>query len=100
MLKAAILEQLGQLGSDQCVMLKLTLPELDAFYAVTHPNVVRVAALSGGYSREEPTPAGHATAAVASFSRALTEVLGPAERRGLRRAAERLDRRHLRASIT
>jgi fructose-bisphosphate aldolase, class I len=42
----------------QCVMLKLTLPELDAFYAdlVTHPNVVRVAALSGGYAARRPTP--------------------------------------------
>ena len=78
LLKAAILEQLGELGSDQCVMLKLTLPELDAFYAdlVTHPNVVRVAALSGGYRREEATARlSHNHGVIASFSRALTEGL-------------------------
>jgi fructose-bisphosphate aldolase class I len=78
LLKAAILEQLGQLGSDQCVMLKLTLPELDGFYAdlVTHPNVVRVAALSGGYCREEANARlCHNHGVIASFSRALTEGL-------------------------
>ena len=55
LLKPAILEQLGALGADQRVMLKLTLPEVDDFYAdlVAHPNVLRVVALSGGYSREE-----------------------------------------------
>jgi fructose-bisphosphate aldolase class I len=78
LLKAAILEQLGQLGSDQCVMLKLTLPELDGFYAdlVTHPRVVRVAALSGGYRREEANARlRHNPGVIASFSRALTEGL-------------------------
>ena len=78
LLKAAILEQLGRLGSDQCVMVKLTLPELDAFYAdlVTHPNVVRVAALSGGYGREEANARlSRNHGVIASFSRALTEGL-------------------------
>ena len=78
LLKAAILEQLEQLAPDQYVMLKLTLPEQDDFYAelVRHPNVVRVVALSGGYSREEANARltrNHGV--VASFSRALTEGL-------------------------
>ena len=55
LLKAAILEKLNELPAGQLVMLKLTLPEQDDFYAdfVSHPNVVRVVALSGGYTREE-----------------------------------------------
>jgi fructose-bisphosphate aldolase class I len=58
--------------------LKLTLPELDDFYAdlVVHPNVLRVLALSGGYSRDEATARltrNHGV--IASFSRALTEGL-------------------------
>jgi fructose-bisphosphate aldolase class I len=78
LLKAAILEHLGRLGSDQLVMLKLTLPEAPDFYRelVDHPNVVRVVALSGGYSRRESNErlaANHGV--VASFSRALTEGL-------------------------
>lgn len=78
LLKSAILEQLGQLAADQSVMLKLTLPELDDFYAdlVTHPNVIRVFALSGGYSREEANARlARNRGVVASFSRALTEGL-------------------------
>jgi fructose-bisphosphate aldolase class I len=78
MLVAAILEQLGQLGSDQLVMLKLTLPELDDFYAdlIAHPNVLRVVALSGGYSREEANARlARNHGLMASFSRALTEGL-------------------------
>jgi fructose-bisphosphate aldolase, class I len=77
-LKAAILEELNALPVDQLVMLKLTLPEQDDFYAacVSHPNVVRVVALSGGYTREE---ANHRLrrnhGIVASFSRALVEGL-------------------------
>src|SRR5215475_7796024 len=53
LLKAAILEKLNQLSQGQLVMLKLTLPEQDNFYAefVKHPKVLRVVALSGGYSR-------------------------------------------------
>jgi fructose-bisphosphate aldolase class I len=55
LLKAAILEQLGQLDRDQHMVLKLTLADSDDFYAelVNHPKVLRVVALSGGYSREE-----------------------------------------------
>ena len=78
LLKDAMLAQLDVLGADQMVMLKLTLPEQENFYAecVHHPNVLRVAALSGGYSREEAnarmTPN---NGVIASFSRALTEGL-------------------------
>jgi fructose-bisphosphate aldolase class I len=77
-LKAALLEDLNDLPAEQLVMLKLTLPEQDDFYAacVHHPNVVRVVALSGGYSREEANNRlrrNHGI--VASFSRALVEGL-------------------------
>jgi fructose-bisphosphate aldolase class I len=78
LLKAAILDQLNQLGPDQLVMLKLTLPETDNFYdeLVNHPNVLRVVALSGGYSREEANSRlSRNNGVVASFSRALTEGL-------------------------
>jgi fructose-bisphosphate aldolase class I len=78
LLKAAILEKLDALAPDQLVMLKLTLPEKDDLYAelVKHPRVVRVVALSGGYSREEGNRRlrrNHGV--VASFSRALVEGL-------------------------
>jgi fructose-bisphosphate aldolase class I len=78
LLKAAILEQLDKLGPQQQVMLKLTIPSVDDFYAdlVAHPNVLRVVALSGGYSREEASrllARNHGV--IASFSRALTEGL-------------------------
>jgi fructose-bisphosphate aldolase, class I len=77
-LKGAILEELNELPADQLVMLKLTLPERDDLYAacVSHPNVVRVVALSGGYTREEANNRlrrNHGI--VASFSRALVEGL-------------------------
>jgi len=77
-LKAAILEKLNQLPLGQMVMLKLTLPEQDNFYAefVKHPKVLRVVALSGGYSRDEANSRlrrNHGV--VASFSRALSEGL-------------------------
>jgi fructose-bisphosphate aldolase class I len=78
LLKGAILEQLGRLASDQYVMLKVTLPELDDFYAdlLTHPNVLRVVALSGGYSRAEANARlARNHGVIASFSRALTEGL-------------------------
>lgn len=78
LLKSAILEQLGQLAADQHVMLKLTLPELDGFYTdlVNHPNVLRVVALSGGYTREEANARlSRNHGVVASFSRAFTEGL-------------------------
>jgi fructose-bisphosphate aldolase class I len=78
LLKAAILEKLNQLPQGQMVMLKLTLPEQNNFYAdfVKHPKVLRVVALSGGYSREEANDRlrrNHGI--VASFSRALAEGL-------------------------
>ena len=78
LLKAAILRQLEQQPADQPVMLKLTLPEVDGFYQelVDHPAVLRVVALSGGYSREEANDRLARNAGViASFSRALTEGL-------------------------
>jgi fructose-bisphosphate aldolase class I len=78
LLKAAILEKLNQLPAGWLVMLKLTLPEQDNFYAefVKHPKVLRVVALSGGYSREEANSRlrrNHGV--IASFSRALAEGL-------------------------
>jgi fructose-bisphosphate aldolase class I len=78
LLKAAILEKLNQLPQGQIVMLKLTLPEQDNFYTnfVKHPKVLRVVALSGGYSRDEANNRlrrNHGV--VASFSRALAEGL-------------------------
>jgi fructose-bisphosphate aldolase class I len=78
LLKAAILEELHGLPVGQLVMLKLTLPDKDDLYAefVSHPKVVRVVALSGGYTREEANERlrrNHGV--VASFSRALVEGL-------------------------
>jgi len=78
LLKAAIQTELNALPAGQLVMLKLTLPEKDDVYAelVSHPNVVRVVALSGGYTREEGNRRlrrNHGI--VASFSRALVEGL-------------------------
>ena len=78
LLKDAMLAQIDALGPDQKVMLKLTLPEQENFYAecVHHPNVLRVAALSGGYSREEANARmARNHGVIASFSRALTEGL-------------------------
>ena len=77
-LKAGILEKLNDLPAGQFVMLKLTLPEQDDFYAdfVKHPRVVRVVALSGGYSREEANNRLRKQhGVIASFSRALVEGL-------------------------
>jgi fructose-bisphosphate aldolase class I len=76
-LKAALLAGLDDLG-DQQVMFKLTLPTEDNFYAelVKHPKVVRVVALSGGYSRDEAcVKLAKNPGVIASFSRALTEGL-------------------------
>lgn len=78
LLRAAILEHLNGLGADEKVMLKLTLPEADNFYAdcIKHPNVARVVALSGGYSREEANARlARNNGMIASFSRALAEGL-------------------------
>ena len=77
-LKNQLLSHLDKLKSDQRVMLKLTIPEISNHYVelVEHPRVVRVVALSGGYSREKANEelAKH-EGLIASFSRALTEGL-------------------------
>jgi len=78
LLKPAILKGLNELPAGQLVMLKLTLPEQDDFYAdcIRHPNIVRVVALSGGYTREEANDRlRRHHGMVASFSRALVEGL-------------------------
>ena len=78
LLKAALLVELNGQPADQPVMLKLTLPEVDDFYQelVNHPSVLRVVALSGGYSREESNQRlSRNHGVIASFSRALTEGL-------------------------
>jgi fructose-bisphosphate aldolase class I len=78
LLKAAIIKHLDALGPQQQVMLKLTIPSVDDFYAdlVKHPKVLRVVALSGGYSRDDANKMlARNHGVVASFSRALTEGL-------------------------
>ena len=78
LLKDALLTRLDQLAEDQDVMLKLTLPEEDGDHRelLEHPRVLRVVALSGGYSREEAVDRlARNPGVVASFSRALTERL-------------------------
>jgi fructose-bisphosphate aldolase, class I len=78
LLRTAIKEKLDALPAGQLVMLKLTLPEQDDFYAelISHPKVLKVVALSGGYSREEAdTRLRRHHGIVASFSRALVEGL-------------------------
>ena len=78
LLKAALLKQLDALAADQKVMLKLTIPAVDGFYGelVKHPKVVRVVALSGGYSRDDSNAMlAKNPGVIASFSRALTEGL-------------------------
>ena len=78
LLKARILEQLEGLLPDQQVMLKLSIPDVDNFYSdlVAHPKVLRVVALSGGFTREEANERlARNHGVVASFSRALTEGL-------------------------
>jgi fructose-bisphosphate aldolase, class I len=78
LLKAAILEQLDALDAKTLVMLKLTLPEKDGFYTdcIEHPRVLKVVALSGGYSRAEANARlARQPRMVASFSRALAEGL-------------------------
>lgn len=78
LLKSALLKALDNLTNDQKVMLKLTLPEADNYYAecINHKNVIKVVALSGGYTREQANKkvaANHNM--IASFSRALTQGL-------------------------
>ena len=77
-LQSAIIDRLATLGPDQQVMLKLTLPEADDLYRdlVTDPRVMRVLALSGGYTRAEACQRlSRNHGVIASFSRALTEGL-------------------------
>jgi fructose-bisphosphate aldolase, class I len=78
LLKAAILEELDKLPAGQLVMIKITLPDEDDLYAdcIRHPKVLKVVALSGGYSLKEGDERlrrNHGV--VASFSRALVEGL-------------------------
>jgi fructose-bisphosphate aldolase class I len=76
LLKAAILKELDALSDDQHVMLKLTLPESANFYknCIEHPKVIKVVALSGGYSRDVANQKlSENKGMIASFSRALTE---------------------------
>ena len=78
LLKESLRAQLDGLAGDQQVMLKLTIPTVDDFYAdlVAHPRVLRVVALSGGYSREDANARlARNHGIIASFSRALTEGL-------------------------
>ena len=78
MLKTSILEQLGTVGAGEYVILKLSLPDVDDFYAdlLAHPRVLRVVALSGGYTRDEAVSRlARNHGVIASFSRALTEGL-------------------------
>jgi fructose-bisphosphate aldolase class I len=78
LLRASILKHLDSLANDQQVMLKLTLPETANFYQdlVEHPKVLKVVALSGGYSREEANNRlTENNGMIASFSRALSEGL-------------------------
>ena len=78
LLKAAIVRNLESVPEGKQIMLKLTLPEENGFYTdlIEHPKVLRVVALSGGYSREEANDRlSRNPAMIASFSRALTEGL-------------------------
>ncbi len=78
LLRDRIVMQLDSLSDDQPVMLKLSLPSVDNFYAdlIAHPRVVRVVALSGGYPRDEANERlSRQRGMIASFSRALTEGL-------------------------
>jgi fructose-bisphosphate aldolase class I len=77
-LKKEILAQLDKLPANQQVMLKLTIPDVDNLYAdlVKHPRVLKVVALSGGYSRDEANKRlAKQNGMIASFSRALSEGL-------------------------
>jgi fructose-bisphosphate aldolase class I len=78
LLKEGILERLGAVPDGQQVMLKLSIPTVDDFYAglIAHPKVLRVVALSGGYSQQEADERlARNHGLIASFSRALTQDL-------------------------
>jgi fructose-bisphosphate aldolase class I len=77
-LKKEILTQLDKLPANQQVMLKLTIPDVDNLYKelISHPRVLKVVALSGGYSRDEANKRlAKQNGMIASFSRALSEGL-------------------------
>ncbi len=77
-LKEEILRELDALSENQNVMLKLTIPTVNDFYKelIAHPRVIRVVALSGGYSREDANELlAQNPGLIASFSRALAEGL-------------------------
>ena len=77
-MKAELQAALDKLPANQQVMLKLTIPEVDNLYAdlVKHPRVLKVVALSGGYSRDEANKRlAKQNGMIASFSRALSEGL-------------------------
>ena len=88
LLKSSILKHLETLAPQQQVMLKLTIPSVDDFYAdlVKHPKVLRVVALSGGYSRDE---------ADTLLARVDRRPHRAAERPAVQRRAGRVDRQHL-----
>jgi fructose-bisphosphate aldolase class I len=74
-----LLEHLNELGDDEMVMLKLSIPTKTNLYkeCIDHPKCIRVVALSGGYARLEANELlSRQTGMIASFSRALTEGLG------------------------
>jgi fructose-bisphosphate aldolase class I len=83
MLRDAILAGLDKLPADALVMLKLTLPEEDGFYTplAEHPRVLKVVALSGGYTRDDANEKlARNPGVIASFSRALSEGLSAGQR--------------------
>lgn len=78
LLKTLLIEYANKLSPDQNIMLKLSLPTIPNFYRelVDHPRIVRVVALSGGYSRDDANKyLAQNTGVIASFSRALAEGL-------------------------
>ena len=77
-LKSSLVNHLNKLGENQTVMLKLSLPTKPNLYQelVNHPRVLKVVALSGGYSRDDANKMlADNNGVIASFSRALTEGL-------------------------
>lgn len=78
LLKAAILRHLDALPANSSVMLKLSIPTVDGFYSdlLKHPRILRIVALSGGYSQAEANERlARNPGLIASFSRALAEGL-------------------------
>lgn len=78
LLKAAILEHLSELAPEQHIIMKVTLPEVDDFYAdlLHQPGILRVVVLSGGYTRQQANARlSRNHGVIASFSRALTDGL-------------------------